>query len=132
MSRKGDCLDNAPMESFFGSLKNEQVHRTRFRPRRDAKAALFEDIAIFYSPPSAPGVDPDARRPAPLGRLVMVRAGLLAMAKESGPRQGRASGFSKRLPLSPLGHDAPRYLRSLACSSSQYSIRNCSGRGSGW
>ncbi|WP_420029662.1 integrase core domain-containing protein [Rhodovulum sulfidophilum] len=49
MSRKGDCLDNAPMENFFGSLKNEQVHRTRFRPRRDAKAALFEDIAIFYN-----------------------------------------------------------------------------------
>ncbi|WP_337248552.1 IS3 family transposase [Rhodovulum sulfidophilum] len=47
MSRKGDCLDNAPMESFFGSLKNELVHRTRVRSRRDAKAALFEDIAIF-------------------------------------------------------------------------------------
>ncbi|BAQ67771.1 integrase catalytic region [Rhodovulum sulfidophilum] len=49
MSRKGDCLDNAPMESFFGSLKNELVHRTRFRSRRDAKAALFEYIAIFYN-----------------------------------------------------------------------------------
>ncbi|MBL3560409.1 integrase core domain-containing protein [Rhodovulum sulfidophilum] len=49
MSRKGDCLDNAPMEGFFGSLKNELVHRTRFRPRRDAKAVLFEDIAIFYN-----------------------------------------------------------------------------------
>ncbi|OLS54026.1 hypothetical protein BV392_07700 [Rhodovulum sulfidophilum] len=49
MSRKGDCLDNAPMESFFGSLKNELVHRTRFRSRREAKAALFECIAIFYN-----------------------------------------------------------------------------------
>ncbi|MBL3567806.1 transposase, partial [Rhodovulum sulfidophilum] len=48
-SRKGDCLDNAPMESFFGSLKNERVHRTKFRSRRDAKAVLFEDIAIFYN-----------------------------------------------------------------------------------
>ncbi|NDK36923.1 IS3 family transposase [Rhodovulum sulfidophilum] len=47
MSRKGDGLDNAPMESFFGSLKTGLVHRTRFRSRRDAKAALFEDIAIF-------------------------------------------------------------------------------------
>ncbi|MBL3559613.1 IS3 family transposase [Rhodovulum sulfidophilum] len=37
------------MESFFGSLKNELVHRTRFRSRRDAKAALFKDIAIFYN-----------------------------------------------------------------------------------
>ncbi|WP_237402228.1 IS3 family transposase [Rhodovulum sulfidophilum] len=47
MSRKGDCLDNAPMESFFGSLKNELVHRTKVRSRREAKAALFEDITIF-------------------------------------------------------------------------------------
>ena len=35
MSRKGDCLDNAPMESFFGTLKNELVHRTSF-PTREA------------------------------------------------------------------------------------------------
>ena len=49
MSRKGDCLDNAPMESFFGSLKNELVYRTRFRSRQEAKAALFEHIAIFYN-----------------------------------------------------------------------------------
>ena len=49
MSRKGNCLDNAPMESFFGSLKTELVHRTRFSTRRDAKAALFEYIEIFYN-----------------------------------------------------------------------------------
>ena len=30
MSRKGDCWDNAPMESFFGSFKGELVHRTAF------------------------------------------------------------------------------------------------------
>lgn len=35
------------MESFFSSLKTELVHRTRFRSRREAKAALFECIAIF-------------------------------------------------------------------------------------
>lgn len=49
MSGKGNCLDNAPMESFFGSLKTELVYRTRFRSRREAKAALFEYIAIFYN-----------------------------------------------------------------------------------
>lgn len=49
MSRKGNCLDNAPMESFFGSLKNELVHRTRFATRRQARAALFEYIEIFYN-----------------------------------------------------------------------------------
>ena len=49
MSGKGNCLDNAPMESFFGSSKTELVHRTQFASRRDAKAALFEYIAIFYN-----------------------------------------------------------------------------------
>ena len=49
MSGKGNCFDNAPMESFFGSLKTELVHRTRFAPRRDAKVAPFEYIAIFYN-----------------------------------------------------------------------------------
>jgi len=49
MSRKGDCYDNAPMESFFSSLKTELVHQTRFRTRREAKAALFEYIKIFYN-----------------------------------------------------------------------------------
>ena len=39
MSRKGNCLDNAPME-FFGSLKTELVHRTRFRARCQAKARV--------------------------------------------------------------------------------------------
>jgi len=49
MSGKGNCLDNAPMESFLGSLKTEMVHRTRFRTRREARAALFEYIEIFYN-----------------------------------------------------------------------------------
>ena len=37
------------MESFFGSLKTELVHRARFRTRQEAKAALFEYIEIFYN-----------------------------------------------------------------------------------
>ena len=49
MSRKGNCLDNAPMESFFSSLKTEMVHRAKFQTRREAKAALFEYIEIFYN-----------------------------------------------------------------------------------
>ncbi len=49
MSRKGNCLDNAPMQSFFSSLKIEMVHRNRFQTRRKAKAALFEYIEIFYN-----------------------------------------------------------------------------------
>ena len=49
MSKKGDCYDNAPMESFFGSLKTECVHQTRFKTRKDASAALFEYIEVFYN-----------------------------------------------------------------------------------
>ena len=49
MSRKGDCLDNAPMESFFGSMKTELIHRIGFKTRREARAALFEYIEIFYN-----------------------------------------------------------------------------------
>ena len=49
MSRKGNCLDNAPMESFFGSMKNELVHRHRFATREDAKRALFCWIESFYN-----------------------------------------------------------------------------------
>jgi len=50
MSRKGNCLDNAPIESFFASLKKEQVHlHARFRSREEAKAAVFDYIEIFYN-----------------------------------------------------------------------------------
>ena len=48
-SRKGNCLDNAPKESFFRSLKTEMVHRARFSTRSEARAALFAYIEIFYS-----------------------------------------------------------------------------------
>ena len=42
MSRKGDCWDNAPMESFWGSLKNELVHHHRFATREQAKREITE------------------------------------------------------------------------------------------
>ena len=49
MSRKGECLDDAPMESFFASLKKEMVHQRRFRTHAEAKAAIFEYIEVFYN-----------------------------------------------------------------------------------
>jgi putative transposase len=49
MSRRGDCLDNAPMESFFASLKKEHVHRACFGTREEAKAAVFDYIEVFYN-----------------------------------------------------------------------------------
>lgn len=50
MSRKGDCYDNAAMESFFHSLKVEQVNDCRYRTREEAKADLFEYIETYYNP----------------------------------------------------------------------------------
>ena len=48
-SRRGNCLDNAPMESFFASLKKEHVHRVSYPTREAAKAAVFDYIEIFYN-----------------------------------------------------------------------------------
>lgn len=49
MSRKGNCYDNAPMESFWGSLKNELVHQQQYPTRADAHAAIQEYIESFYN-----------------------------------------------------------------------------------
>lgn len=49
MSRKGDCYDNAPMESFWGLLKNELVHHRRFHSVEEACRAISEYIDIFYN-----------------------------------------------------------------------------------
>jgi len=49
MSRKGNCWDNAVVESFFASLKKELVHGRRFETRQSAQRALFEYIEIFYN-----------------------------------------------------------------------------------
>ena len=49
MSRKGNCWDNAPTESFFNSLKNERVHGATYPTRVDAQADLFEYIEVFYN-----------------------------------------------------------------------------------
>lgn len=49
MSRKGNCYDNAPMESFWGTLKNELVHHRRYTSRREAIDEITEYIEIFYN-----------------------------------------------------------------------------------
>jgi putative transposase len=47
MSRRADCWDNAPMESFFASLTKELVHDADFATRAEARAALVEYIEVF-------------------------------------------------------------------------------------
>jgi putative transposase len=49
MSRRGDCWDNAPMESFFASLKKELVHHEDYATRDQARASIFEYIEAFYN-----------------------------------------------------------------------------------
>ena len=49
MSRKGNCWDNAPTESWFNSFKNERVHGWRWRTREDMTATAFEYIEVFYN-----------------------------------------------------------------------------------
>lgn len=49
MSRKGNCWDNAPMESFFGTLKTELVHHRHYRTRAEAHRDIREYIEVFYN-----------------------------------------------------------------------------------
>lgn len=49
MSRRGNCYDNAPIESFWGMLKNELVHHRRYATRREAVQEITEYIEIFYN-----------------------------------------------------------------------------------
>ena len=49
MSRRANCWDNAPMESFFASLKKELVHDEDYATRAEARSSLFEYIEVFYN-----------------------------------------------------------------------------------
>lgn len=49
MSRRGDCYDNAVVESFFGTLKQELVHHARWADLADARAAIHDYIEVFYN-----------------------------------------------------------------------------------
>jgi transposase InsO family protein len=49
MSGKGNCYDNAPMESFWGTLKSELVHNRRYSTRQEAIQEITEYIEMFYN-----------------------------------------------------------------------------------
>jgi transposase InsO family protein len=49
MSRRGNCWDNAPLESFFATLKKELVHREKYQTREQARASVFHYIEVFYN-----------------------------------------------------------------------------------
>ena len=48
MSRRANCWDNVPMESFFASLKKELAHGEPYATREEARSSLFEHIEVFY------------------------------------------------------------------------------------
>ena len=49
VSRKGNCYDNAVVESFFSTLKNELTHECSFQDRTEARQAIFQYIEGFYN-----------------------------------------------------------------------------------
>ena len=49
MSRRGNCYDNAVVESFFGTLKTELIHHHTYLTRNEARLALFEYLEVFYN-----------------------------------------------------------------------------------
>jgi putative transposase len=49
MSRKGNCYDNAPIESFWGTLKTELVHHRCYQTRAEAAREIAEYIDLFYN-----------------------------------------------------------------------------------
>lgn len=49
MSGKGNCWDNAPVESFFATLKKELIYRENYQTHEQAKASLFYYIEVFYN-----------------------------------------------------------------------------------
>ena len=71
MSRKGDCWDNAPMESWFHTLKTELVNHRDYRDRNQARADIFEYIEVFYN---------RGRRHSSLGYMTPAQYEMITMA----------------------------------------------------
>ena len=77
MSRRGNCLDNAPRESLFASLKTERVRHVRLRTRAAARAAVLDYVEVFYNRQrlhSAIGYRTPAEARAGMGAIVMPAA----------------------------------------------------------
>jgi len=49
LGRRGDCYDNAVMESFFSTLKSELVNRTKFKTEQEAQRRIYEYIEVYYN-----------------------------------------------------------------------------------
>jgi hypothetical protein len=107
MSRKGDCWDNAPMESFFHTLKTELVHHRQYATRAEATRDIFAYIEGFYNRTrrhSAIGyispieMELNAAEPCPLcwgkitGRLLLGRKSGILLVSVGGGRAETSLG----------------------------------------
>lgn len=73
MSRRGNCFDNSPTESFWGSLKQELVYHRRFTTREEAKALIQEYIEVFYN---------RIRRHSSIGNIAPARYAAVCILKQ--------------------------------------------------
>src|SRR3954466_2712611 len=95
MSRKGNCYDNAPMESFFGSLKTGLLHRTAF-PTRQARQARDLRVRGGLLQPPAPTLRPRLLDPGP-GLRADGQGRVTHLTHPSTPA-GQAHHVGRRLP----------------------------------
>ena len=89
MSRKGNCWDNAPMESFFKTLKVEWVNRLRYATRAQARLDLIDWIEGFYNAQRLHS-SIDYRSP-PRSRMHCARHELLYVKSRQGQRSSTAA-----------------------------------------
>jgi len=99
MSAKGNCYDNATMESFFGTLKTEEVESTCYPDLPEARRALFDYIESFYN----------------RTRLHTSLKGTLAELMSSSPSSSSDARASRALACSPEQLESA-YHRSLQCA----------------
>lgn len=86
MSRKANCYDNAPAESFFSTLKNELIHPNRFKTCEEAKSAIFDYIEVFYN---------RQRLHSSLGYLTPLEFKLQFRQKEAAKLHNQTTAFSR-------------------------------------
>ena len=99
MSRKANCWDNAPMESFFGTLKTELVHQGNYPDREAARRDLFGYIEGYYN----------RRGPTPLSAtsLRSRQTGKPHNPVSTFPGEGRTSCERRRVTAAPSASSAP-------------------------
>jgi hypothetical protein len=94
MSRRGDCWDNAAMESFFSTLKTERVSRSHYATREEARADIFDYIERFYNP---------KRRHSTLGQVSPIEFERRQLSLQSVRENGGSSLCAARLRVPGCG-----------------------------